>query len=150
MDLRWQWNASAYGRVMRNKLLIFLFVFAALLGFDVQAVNDPGEELYDNLCESCHGDGNGGVGPILYKNEKLLSAPYVGMVVMRGVGAMPGFGDILGDMDIMVISNYVRKQFLGVEDNSLTIDDVHELRIHSDNGNKGDVDGGGGNMDVIF
>lgn len=73
-----------------------------------------GKQIYDQgaggpACQGCHGaNGEGGVGPKLAGNEKLLKDPvYVHTVLVNGKGGMPAYGTSLDDKQIYAVANYV-------------------------------------------
>lgn len=85
---------------MRELLHIILFLallscgsarrgepFAPPLRLDAQQA--LGERVFMRHCNSCHPQGEGGLGPAL--NNKPLPSPAVQLQVRSGVGAMPAF-----------------------------------------------------------
>lgn len=60
-------------------------------------------------CIGCHGpEGQGGVGPKLAGNEKLLKDPvYVHTIIAKGKGGMPAFEGKLKDNEIYAVANYL-------------------------------------------
>ncbi|GAA0513955.1 cytochrome c [Deinococcus depolymerans] len=60
-------------------------------------------------CAGCHGiNGQGGVGPALAGDEKILKDPvYVHTIIVKGKGGMPAFGDKLKENEVYAVANYV-------------------------------------------
>ena len=65
-----------------------------------------GKEIYAVICQACHmpdGKGSGAISsapigyPALANNLKLAAPAYPALVVVRGLRAMPGFGNTLSD-----------------------------------------------------
>jgi mono/diheme cytochrome c family protein len=75
-----------------------------------------GEGLYADVCQGCHmpeGVGASGAGayPALARNPKLAAAGYPLALVLRGRNGMPPFGDLLTDIQVAAVVNYVRTHF---------------------------------------
>jgi len=75
-----------------------------------------GEGLYADVCQGCHmpeGVGASGAGtyPALARNPKLAAAGYPLALVVRGRNGMPPFGDLLTDIQVAAVVNYVRTHF---------------------------------------
>lgn len=69
-----------------------------------------GKQVFTSAgCVACHGaEGQGGAGPKLAGNEKILKDPvYVYTIVTKGKGGMPAFGDKLSEKEIYAVANYV-------------------------------------------
>ena len=69
-----------------------------------------GKQVFTSAgCVGCHGAvGQGGAGPALAGNEKILKDPvYVYTIVTKGKGGMPAFGDKLSEKEIYAVANYV-------------------------------------------
>lgn len=69
-----------------------------------------GKQVFTSAgCVGCHGaEGQGGAGPKLAGNEKILKDPvYVYTIVTKGKGGMPAFGDKLSEKEIYAVANYV-------------------------------------------
>lgn len=75
-----------------------------------------GEGVYRALCQGCHmenGEGAVGAGmyPALKGNENLLVGDYPVTVIVHGQKAMPPFGDILDDDQILAVVGWLQKDF---------------------------------------
>ena len=75
-----------------------------------------GEGLYADVCQGCHmPEGVGAIGagayPALAGNPKLAAAGYPLALVLRGRNGMPPFGDLLTDIQVAAVVNYVRTHF---------------------------------------
>jgi mono/diheme cytochrome c family protein len=75
-----------------------------------------GEDLYRNICQSCHmPDAKGAIGagayPALASNPRLAAAIYPITVVLRGQRAMISLGESLDDAQVASVVNYVRTHF---------------------------------------
>jgi mono/diheme cytochrome c family protein len=75
-----------------------------------------GEGLYADICQGCHmpeGVGATGAGayPALARNPQLAAAGYPLALVIRGRNGMPPFGDLLTDIQVAAVVNYVRTHF---------------------------------------
>lgn len=71
-----------------------------------------GKTVYEGNCAGCHGaEGQGGAGPALAGNEKIVQDPvYVHTIVTKGKGAMPAFGQ-LAENEVYAVANYVLNSF---------------------------------------
>lgn len=103
--------------------------FAALGHFSHQ----DGATLFRAICQGCHmADAKGAVGagfyPALAGNQKLASASYPALVVLKGRHGMPSFGDYLTDAQVVEVVNYVRSHFGNDYKDALTQPDVARLR----------------------
>lgn len=92
-----------------------------------------GQEIYNNLCASCHmidGKGAKGAGfyPSLVHNTKLESPIYIQDVVLYGVHAMPAIGGLLDDAQIASVINYVRTHFNNHYKDKVVPADISKLR----------------------
>lgn len=67
-----------------------------------------GKTVFEQNCAGCHGaEGQGGAGPKLAGNEKIVKDPaYVHTVVTKGKGGMPAFAQ-LKDNEVFAVANYV-------------------------------------------
>lgn len=75
-----------------------------------------GEGVYKALCAGCHmPDRKGAVGagryPALAGNENVMNGDYPVTVIVHGQKAMPPFGDILDDDQIVAVVSYLQKDF---------------------------------------
>jgi mono/diheme cytochrome c family protein len=77
-------------------------------------------------------DAKGAVGagyyPALAGNQKLASAAYPALVVLKGRHGMPAFGDYLSDAQVVEVVNYVRSHFGNQYPDALTSAEVAKLR----------------------
>jgi mono/diheme cytochrome c family protein len=71
-----------------------------------------GAQLFGNNCQSCHGpNGAGGqIGPDLQKSSVAENLAQVEKQVRNGGWAMPPFSDVLSDMEIDTVAQYVVEQ----------------------------------------
>jgi mono/diheme cytochrome c family protein len=88
----------------------------ARFGSPTRFLAPTGEALYADICQGCHmPEGVGAVGagayPALARNPKLESAGYPLALVIKGRNAMPAFGDLLTDQQVVAVVNYVRTHF---------------------------------------
>ena len=88
-----------------------------------------GAELYANICQACHmPDGNGATGagtyPSLAGDTNLAVGSYPVHVVINGKRAMPPFGRMMSDEQIVAVVNYVRTHFGNTHADAVTIKDV--------------------------
>ena len=91
-----------------------------------------GAQIYAAICQGCHmpqGEGAKGVGfyPPL-NTPRISAAAYVGVVVLRGMHAMPSFADRLDDEQVAEVVNYVRSNFGNKFDDRMSAADVKQLR----------------------
>lgn len=92
-----------------------------------------GEETYRMICQSCHmPDGKGAVGagagyPALANNPRLAAAPYPILMVLKGKGAMPWFGDSLNAQQVAEVVTYIRTHFGNGFADAVTADQVKAL-----------------------
>ena len=75
-----------------------------------------GPALYANVCQGCHmADGKGAAGagryPSLAADPKLEAAGYPLALVLHGHGAMPPIGEMMNDVQVADVVNYVRTHF---------------------------------------
>ena len=71
-----------------------------------------GKTVYEGACAGCHGAaGQGGVGPALAGNEKIVQDPvYVHTIIVKGKGAMPAQTQ-LAENEVYAVANYVLNSF---------------------------------------
>jgi mono/diheme cytochrome c family protein len=74
------------------------------------AINDPsaarGWALFDTHCYKCHGEGEGGMGPVI--NDKPLPKALMRFQVRHGLGTMPSFSEEqISDAQLEDILNYL-------------------------------------------
>jgi mono/diheme cytochrome c family protein len=92
-----------------------------------------GEELFANVCQGCHmPDGGGAAGagnyPALAKDRSLEARAYPVHVVVRGQRAMPSFGSMMNDDQVVAVVNYVRTHFGNQYPDPVTAEDVRLAR----------------------
>lgn len=92
-----------------------------------------GAQLYAAICQGCHmpqGEGAQGVGfyPPLANSVRVSAGAYVGVVILRGLHAMPAFGDRLNDAQVAEVVNYVRTNFGNNYTDPISVQDVTQLR----------------------
>ena len=95
--------------------------------------HQDGATLFRAICQGCHmADAKGAVGagyyPALAGNQKLASATYPALVVLKGRHGMPAFGDYLSDAQVVEVVNYVRSHFGNQYPDALTPAEVAKLR----------------------
>ena len=95
--------------------------------------HQDGATLFRAICQGCHmADAKGAVGagyyPALAGNQKLASATYPALVVLKGRHGMPAFGGYLSDAQVAEVVNYVRSHFGNQYPDALTQQDVTRLR----------------------
>ena len=95
--------------------------------------HQDGATLFRAICQGCHmADAKGAVGagyyPALAGNQKLASATYPALVVLKGRHGMPPFGDYLTDAQVAEVVNYVRSHFDNQYPDALTQAEVAKLR----------------------
>ena len=74
--------------------------------------NATGEEVYVELCASCHGaDLRGGLGPALgaSSNSANQDDEFLHLTIVRGRGRMPAFGSVLTDDHVQRLIGYLRE-----------------------------------------
>lgn len=75
-----------------------------------------GEGVFRSLCQGCHmPDAKGATGagkyPALAGNENLMNGDYPVTVIVHGQKAMPPFGTILDDDQIVAVVSWLQKDF---------------------------------------
>jgi mono/diheme cytochrome c family protein len=76
----------------------------------------PGEEIYSQLCASCHGASlQGGVGPALGPGSNAADQPdeFIRTTVLRGRGSMPSFSSTLDGDQVDRLTDYLREEQSG-------------------------------------
>lgn len=96
-------------------------------------VEMSGEELYNNVCRTCHmmdakGATGAGTYPSLAANPNLEAAGYPLTMVIHGRRAMPPFGDMMNDAQIAAVVNYLRTHFGNNYTDMVTAQDVSDAR----------------------
>lgn len=67
-----------------------------------------GEQLFAANCASCHGaNAEGGAGPKLTANNRMTNSDVVRATILNGRGMMPGFGNLLSEEEVEVLTRYV-------------------------------------------
>ena len=96
----------------RTGLLVLAVALAACSG--APAPDAGGEEIYRQLCASCHSrDLSGGVGPALGAGSEaaLLDDQVLASTIAQGRGSrMPAFSQTLDDAQITRVVAYLREQ----------------------------------------
>ncbi|HRK84588.1 cytochrome c [Alcaligenes ammonioxydans] len=106
----------------------------AVVGGDkVVFTQTSGQEIYEQVCASCHMiDGKGaqgaGIYPSLSQNPKLGAPAYVVFMVNQGNKGMPGFGGVLNDEQIAKVVNYVRSHLGNEFNDTVTTKEVAAQR----------------------
>lgn len=115
---------------LASGLLTISHADTAVVGGDtVVFTQKTGQEIYEQVCASCHmidGKGAQGAGmyPSLSKNPKLGAPAYVVFMVNQGNKGMPGFGGVLNDEQIAAVVNYVRSHLGNEFSDKITAKDV--------------------------
>jgi mono/diheme cytochrome c family protein/glucose/arabinose dehydrogenase len=86
---------------------------------DEQLRFNTGQEVYRNICQSCHqpdGRGQERLAPTLIDSELALAAPEIpARILLNGkegpVGLMPPVGSVLSDEQIAAVLTYVRREW---------------------------------------
>lgn len=80
-----------------------------------------GKQVFSTNCVGCHGaEGQGGVGPKLAGNEKIMKDPaYIHTLVTKGKGGMPAFPQ-LEEKQVYAVANYVLHSWGNKVDEPLT------------------------------
>jgi mono/diheme cytochrome c family protein len=92
-----------------------------------------GEAVFKSICQGCHmPDAKGAVGagayPALAANPNLEAAGYPLTMVIQGHKAMPPFGLLLSDQQVVDVVNYVRTHFGNHYTDVVSLQDVKDLR----------------------
>lgn len=92
-----------------------------------------GEELFANICQGCHmPDGRGAIGagiyPSLANDKNLEASGYPISVVVNGQRAMPGFGALMSDEQVVAVVNYLRTHFGNDYRDAVAVEDVKTVR----------------------
>ena len=96
-----------------------------------------GAALYRTTCQACHmedgrGDSGAGEHPPLAGNPKLISKHFLAGVILTGYHGMPRFGHMMSDEQVAAVTNYVRSHFGNDYSNTITTDEVADLRPPGD------------------
>ena len=100
-------------------------------GFDF--AETTGEELFANICQGCHmPDAGGATGagayPSLAADRNLKARGYPVYLVLRGRRAMPPFGEMMSDAQVVAVVNYLRTHFGNNYDDAVTANEVRDAR----------------------
>lgn len=99
---------------MRRTAVVLLLAVALASCSGAPAPDAGGEEIYRQLCASCHArDLSGGVGPALGPGSEAsgLDDEILTATISRGRGSrMPAFGQTLDDAQIARVVAYLREQ----------------------------------------
>ena len=92
-----------------------------------------GEELFANICQGCHmPDAGGATGagayPSLAADRNLKARGYPVYLVLRGRRAMPPFGEMMSDAQVVAVVNYLRTHFGNNYDDAVTANEVRDAR----------------------
>jgi len=92
-----------------------------------------GEQLFAGICQGCHmRDGRGAAGagsyPSLVEDGNLEAGGYPVYVVVKGQRAMPPVGRMMSDDQVASVVNYVRTHFGNRYQDTVTVDDVKQVR----------------------
>jgi len=80
-------------------------------------ISDEGEQVYQQICQSCHmADARGGAGagtgiPALADNPRMADKDYIIKLMATGRGGMPWFTDVLTPEQIAAVLTHVRTEF---------------------------------------
>jgi mono/diheme cytochrome c family protein len=101
-------------------------------GYTAQKTPVTGEEVYRQVCQSCHmANAMGGAGaatiPALAHNPRLATPDFVVITVLKGRGAMPWFDDLLDPAQIAAVATYVRTHFGNAYAAPVTVAEVKAL-----------------------
>lgn len=92
-----------------------------------------GQAIYEGVCQGCHMPGGkgavgAGVYPALAANPRLAGRAYPAVFVINGQGAMPPFGQLFDDRQIVEVVNYIRTNFGNRYKDKLTAAEVKAMR----------------------
>jgi mono/diheme cytochrome c family protein len=92
-----------------------------------------GAELFRNVCAACHQpDAKGAVAagayPSLVADEKLASADLMLAVLLGGLKGMPPVGEMMSDVQLADVVNYVRTHFANTYSGAVSAADVAAAR----------------------
>ncbi len=88
---------------MSRVVVVALAVLVTTACVGRPADDATGEEIYLQLCATCHGEGHqGGVGPDLGPGSHAAGQPeeYLRVSIMEGRGRMPSFSTVLSDRQL--------------------------------------------------
>ena len=92
-----------------------------------------GGSIYRDVCQGCHmPDGRGAEGagryPALAGDARLDPPAFPIVLVLRGAGAMPGFGQAMTDAQIAAVVTYIRTHFGNRQADPVSPDAVRAAR----------------------
>lgn len=92
-----------------------------------------GQAIYEGVCQGCHMPGakgamGAGAYPALAANPRLTERTYAAVFVIKGQGAMPPFGQLFDDRQIVEVVNYIRTNFGNRYKDKLTAAEVKAIR----------------------
>lgn len=93
-----------------------------------------GAVLYQSICQGCHmPEGQGahsgaGMYPKLADNPRLATPDYPATIMLNGLHGMPSFSADLNDTQIAAVANYVTTHFGNKSTQTVTEQQVKELR----------------------
>ncbi|MGQ9511558.1 MAG: c-type cytochrome, partial [Thermaceae bacterium] len=79
-----------------------------------EALMKKGEQVYQQVCSSCHqanGQGMPPAFPALAGNASLKDAEMIKNIVKNGRGGMPAVGANLSEEDLKAVATYIRNSF---------------------------------------
>ncbi len=101
---------------MLSSAAVGLVLSLALMGLSACTSSPPadagGEEIYRQICASCHGvDLGGGVGPALGSGSTSAREgdDFLHLAITRGKGRMPSFGNTLSEEQVERLIEYIRR-----------------------------------------
>ena len=97
---------------MRLALLLMTALVLSACSLGGPPDDATGEEMYADLCTSCHGaDMSGGVGPALGpgSNSAAESDEFLAFTITNGRGRMPSFESTLNEEQVDRLVGYIRE-----------------------------------------
>lgn len=93
-----------------------------------QELYAKGQQVFSNICATCHGQsGGGGEGVRLVGNSALEDAQHVADVVLHGFGYMPAIGAGFSNEEVAAVATYIRNSW-GNEFGPVSLEDVEAVR----------------------
>jgi mono/diheme cytochrome c family protein len=92
-----------------------------------------GADLFQNVCAGCHqpdakGAAGAGAYPPLAEDKNLVSTDFMLTVLLRGLRDMPPIGEMMSDVQVADVVNYVRTHFGNAYPGALSAEDVAAAR----------------------